>query len=101
MSSKAQNPPPASPESLPTLLQRIPPGWTHATYEDRPYGLTRIDRAGGRSISVLAVELGGLDLISANVYRTREGDHLRACEMPESKVLAFLRAWEPAQPMPS
>ena len=39
--------------------------------------------------------LGGNDLVSANVYRTQDADCLRACEMPDAKVLAFLRGWSP------
>ncbi len=81
---------------LAALIERIPEGWSLATYEDRRYGLTRTSRVDGRSISVFAEELGGPDLISANVYRTCEEDHLRTCEMPEAKVLAFLREWKPA-----
>jgi hypothetical protein len=55
--------------------------------------LVRTTRAGGRSITISAEELGGTDLISANVYRTAAADHLRACEMPTAKVLTFLGAW--------
>ncbi len=50
----------------------------------------------GQSISISAEELGGEDLISANVYRTRKAEHLRPCEVSEAKVLAFLRGWTPA-----
>lgn len=82
--------------SLSDLVDRVPEGWTRTTYGGRIYGLSRTTRVAGRSISVSAVELGGPDLISANVYRTREADLLRACEMPDSKVLAFLRGWTPA-----
>lgn len=82
--------------SLAALLKRIPEGWTLARYAGRPYGLTRTTRVDGRSISISAEELGGSGLISANVYRTVEADHLRPCEMPEAKVLAFLRGWVPA-----
>jgi hypothetical protein len=59
--------------------------------------LARTTRAGGRSVTIYAEELGGTDLISANVYRTVAADHLRACEMPAAKVLAFLRGWTPAR----
>ena len=83
-------------ESLSALAERVPEGWTRAIYNGRTYGLTRTTRAGGRNITIFAEELSGTDLISANVYRTVEGDHLRACEMPTAKVLAFLRAWTPA-----
>lgn len=79
--------------TLSDLVERVPEGWTRVVYRGRPYGLSRSTHAGGRSISVWAEELGGRDVISANVYRTSRADLLRACEMPEAKVLAFLRAW--------
>ena len=82
--------------SLSALLESVPEGWTRAIYNGRTYGLARTTRAGGRSITISAEELGGTDLVSANVYRTLAADHLRACEMPTAKVLAFLRAWMPA-----
>lgn len=82
--------------SLSELLERVPEGWTRATYNGRTYGLARTTRASGRIITITAEELGGTDLVSANVYRTAADDHLRACEMPTAKVLAFLRAWTPA-----
>ena len=81
---------------LSTLLERVPEGWTRVSYNGRTYGLARTTRAGGRSITISAEELGGNDLVSANVYRTVAADHLRACEMPTAKVLEFLRAWTPA-----
>ena len=46
----------------------------------------------GSSLSVYAEQLGGSDVISANVYRTGAGDVLKPCEMPAAKVLDFLRA---------
>ena len=36
-------------------------------------------------------ELGGTDYISLNLYRTKAGALLRPCEMPEAKVIAFVR----------
>ena len=82
--------------SLSALAERVPEGWTRVIYNGRTYGLARTTRVGGRSITIYAEDLGGTDLISANVYRTAAADHLRACEMPTAKVLAFLRAWTPA-----
>ena len=87
---------PAPPATLADLVERVPEGWIRVMYLGRPYGLHRADRVGGRSISVYAEELGGRDVISANVHRTSTGDRLRACEMPDAKVLAFLRDWRPA-----
>ena len=88
---------------LDELLARVPEGWTPVRYGGRRWALTRMTRAGGRSVSVLAEQLGGADLVSANVYRTKDGALLRPCEMPAEKVLAFLRGWQrlagaPAQP---
>ena len=71
-------------------VDRVPEGWSRASYDGRVYGLTQTTRAGAGSVSVLAEELGGPDLVSANVYRTAEGDLLKPCEMPEAKVRAFL-----------
>ncbi len=82
--------------SLSALRVGVPEGWTRAIYNGRTYGLARTTRAGGRSITISAEELGGTDLVSASVYRTLAADHLRACEMPTAKVLALLRAWMPA-----
>jgi len=83
------------PRSLAELVERVQDGWTLVSYDDRPYGLSRSTHARGRSISLLARELGGLDLVSANVYTTSKGPQLHACEMPDRKVLDFLAGWQP------
>lgn len=79
--------------TLGELLDAVPEGWTTAEHAGRRYGLSRTDRVGGRVVTLLAHELGGTDLVSANVYRTSRGDELRACEMPDERVLDFLRGW--------
>jgi hypothetical protein len=43
---------------------------------------------------VYAEELGGTDIVSTNVYLAGGDEHLRPCEMPTEKVLAFLRGVE-------
>ncbi len=80
---------------LEELLARIPEGWTRVDFDGRSYGLTRTSRAGGRGVAVFAEELGGTDVVSANVDQTVDGPLLRPCEMPAAKVLAFLAAWTP------
>lgn len=84
--------PPTS-SGLSAQIDRIPTGWTVVEYRHRRYGLTRSDHAEGRSMSIYAEELGGPDVVSTNVYRTRDGDLLRPCEMPVETVLAFLAGW--------
>jgi hypothetical protein len=74
------------------LVDALPEGWSEVTYAGDRYGLTKITHAGGRSSRVYAEQLGGSDIISANVYRTGAGAVLKPCEMPAAKVLDFLRA---------
>jgi hypothetical protein len=82
-----------APGELDRLLERVPEGWTEVGYEHRRWGLRRSSRAGGAAVSLYAEELGGADVVSANVYRTGTGPALRPCEMPAATVLAFLRGW--------
>lgn len=86
----------SSSDSLAALLDRVPEGWILVSYEGRRYGMSRTTRAKGQSVSVLARELGGTDLVSANIYTTSRGHQLHACEMPDRKVLDFLNGWTPA-----
>ena len=79
--------------NLSALVDRVPEGWTRVEFAGRPYGLSRVTRVAGRVVTVTAEELGGPDLVSANIYRTTDADLLRSCEMPDAKVLAFLRGW--------
>ena len=78
------------------LVDLVPEGWTLVRYRGRRYGLVRESRTNGRSLSIVARELSGSDLVSANFYQTMSGGQLRACEMPERKVLDFLREWSQA-----
>ena len=64
------------------------------SYAGRRYGLSRTTHTDGRSVSVYAEELGGPDVVSANVFRLSGGAELRPCEMPAVKVLAFLEGWQ-------
>lgn len=83
------------------LFARVPDGWSVATYDGRRYGVTRTGHAGGRSLSVYAEELGGTDVVSANLYLVGAGAAFRPCEMPGAKVLAFLRDAEFATAHPA
>jgi hypothetical protein len=80
---------------LDALLARVPEGWTLVSFRSRSYGLSRTSRAAGAGVAVFAEELGGTDVVSANVYRTSTGAVLKPCEMPAEKVLDFLSGWTP------
>jgi hypothetical protein len=62
------------------------------TYQGRRYGVTRTSTVRGRVQKLYAEELGGSDVISANLY---DGDRLQPCEMPVEKVLAFISGVAP------
>lgn len=72
------------------LFERLPVGWSTVVYGGRTYGVTRLVLAGGRAQKVYAEEFGGVDVISANLYRTAAGAAFRPCEMPAVKVTDFL-----------
>jgi hypothetical protein len=74
----------------------LPLGWSLVVYDGRRYAVTRSVHGDGRSESILAEALDGSDLVSANLYRLDGEDALKPCEMPEQKVLAFLRDLRPA-----
>ncbi len=82
-----------APDGLEALVDRVPEGWTRVKVDGRAYGLTRTTHTGGRSVSLYAEELGGPDVVSANVWLLAGGAVLRPCEMPAAEVEAFLRDW--------
>lgn len=71
----------------------MPEGWTLVEYDGRRWGLSRVNRVGGRVITLYAEKLGGRDHVSANVYLTDSSELLKPCEMPTEKVLSFLAGW--------
>jgi hypothetical protein len=77
------------------LFGRIPLGWSEVHYTGRRYGVTSSIAANGRKLAVYAEELGGRDVISANLYLTAGGAQLKPCEMPAAKVIDFLSGLEP------
>jgi hypothetical protein len=77
------------------LFARVPEGWSQVEYDGRSWGVTRTVHGEGNSESILAEELGGSDLVSANLYRLDGQDVLKPCEMPSEKVLDFLEGLAP------
>lgn len=79
-------------EELDALVARVPLGESRHEIDGRPWSLTRVDHAGGRSSTIDGEQLGGRARMSANVWRTSGGTLLKPCEMPAEQVLAVLRA---------
>jgi hypothetical protein len=77
--------------SLLKYIQLIPQGYSQVLYQQKKYGVSRTDFNSGKSIKIFAEELGGNDVISLNFYITRTSEKLKPCEMPEQKVIDFLK----------
>jgi hypothetical protein len=78
-------------QKLGALIRAIPEGWTRVQIAGQGWGITRITRAGGRTISFDAERLGGNERLGANVWNTSDGTLLRPCEVPEERVMQVLR----------
>jgi peptide-methionine (S)-S-oxide reductase len=77
---------------LDQLLARVPEGWTRFEVDGRPWAVSRVARADGRSVTLEAEQLGSGDRFGANVWLTSSGPVLKPCEVPPEKVLGLLRA---------
>ena len=78
-----------------TAFDALPIGSFTGNYDGRSYLVTRQDFSGGQSQKLIAEELGGSDYISMNLYRLATGTLLKPCEMPEQKVIDFVRNLTP------
>ncbi|MBY5924715.1 MULTISPECIES: hypothetical protein [unclassified Halomonas] len=87
----------ATTADLATLLGRLPVGYSDALFRGQRYGVTLKIYNAGRSLKLLAQQLGGTDMVSLNAYLTGSEWRLKPCEMSERKVLNFLAE---AQPLP-
>ncbi|WP_428665467.1 peptide methionine sulfoxide reductase [Runella sp.] len=72
-------------------LEKISEGYSEGLYKGVKYGITKTTFSQGRSFKIYAKELGGNDFISLNYYITSQNELLKPCEMPEVKVLDFLK----------
>ena len=82
-----------SDKEIQVRVESIADGYTRSKYRGSTYGLSKKSFNQGRSIKVYAEELGGSDFISFNLYIKKDSILIRPCEMPLSKVLAFLRLY--------
>ncbi len=74
-----------------SLIARIPDGNSSGVYRAKKYAISKSTYNGGRSCKIYAEELGGREFISMNFYQMKSGDLLKPCEMPQQKVVDFLR----------
>lgn len=72
-------------------LNIINEGYSEGIYNNTKYGITKTTFNSGKSIKLYGEELGGNDFVSLNYYITRSKELLKPCEMPEQKVIDFLK----------
>ncbi|MEM7659100.1 MAG: peptide methionine sulfoxide reductase [Bacteroidota bacterium] len=75
-------------------VKGLPAGYSEGWFAGKRFRVARSDFSAGRSIKVLAEELGGTNFISFNAYLLKGQWVLKPCEMPAEKVLAFLAGFE-------
>lgn len=85
-------------DPLDQLLARLPEGASEALLEGRRWATTKVTAAGGRAVRLYAEELGGTTYVSANAYVVGGQWQLKPCEMPEERVLTFLRGFSTDRP---
>lgn len=73
------------------IIKSLPIGFSEGSYEDAKYGITKSVFNNGKSYKIYAEELQGNDFISLNYYVTKSEELLKPCEMPEQKVIHFLK----------
>lgn len=82
-----------------SALDKIPSGACYGTYKGRRYIATKSTFSAGKSLKLVAEDLGGSDYISLNLYTPASGPQLRPCEMSRSKVIAFVIGFTPDHPL--
>lgn len=72
-------------------IKKLPDGYSEGSYENKKYGITKSVFNKGKSYKIYAKELQGNDFVSLNYYITSSKKLLKPCEMPELKVIHFLK----------
>lgn len=76
-------------------LDALPAGTMTGQIRGRRYIATKTLFNEGRSVKLVAQELGGADTISFNLYKLAGGPRLYPCEMPAEKTIRFVLHFEP------
>ncbi len=93
----ARKPEQHSLDAFETALERLPSGTFTGRSQHRRYIVTKTTFCGGKSVKLVAEELGGTDYISLNFYRLQSGARLFPCEMSTRKIFDFMTTLRPDQ----
>ena len=86
-----------APEFL-QAFDTIPNGTSVGHSRGRRYVATKSCFNDGKSVKLVAEELGGTDYISCNLYLLTRGARLFPCEMPVENVIHFVMNFNAEQP---
>ena len=78
-------------KELEIWLQNLPEGYSERMFECQKYGTTKTSFSNGKSCKVYAKALGHNDFVSFNCYRLENEVLLKPCEMPQEKVVNFIK----------
>lgn len=84
-----------APDNVVYALSSLPAGTLTGTCDTRRYVATKSVFNGGKSMKLVAEELGGRDYISLNLYLLGTGARLYPCEMSAEKVARFVLGFQP------
>lgn len=79
-------------------MHALPAGTTYGHSQTRRYSATKQVFNNGKSLKLVAEELGGTGYISLNVYDLSSGPRLFPCQMSAAKVITFVCTFTPDQP---
>ncbi|MEH6644539.1 hypothetical protein [Sulfitobacter sp.] len=85
----------AAPAGFGAAVRAIPQGTSTGQANGTRYTAARSDFNNGLSIKLEAEALDGSDYISLNFYDLASGPQLAPCEMPHTKVIAFVTRYQP------
>ena len=80
-----------SKNSLLDHINKLPEGYSEGIFNNAKYGITKSIFNNGKSYKIYAEELQATNFISLNYYVTDKQELLKPCEMPEQKVIEFLK----------
>jgi len=85
----------AAPQAFVHALAALPDGSINGQFKGKRYIATKSTFNSGRSLKLVARELGGRDFISLNLYMLTSGPRLYPCEMSRAKVIDFVLGFQP------
>ena len=73
------------------IIKKIPEGYSEGFLNTTKYSITKNTFNDGTSFKIFGRELKGNNFISFNYYITSKKEFIKPCEMPEEKIIHFLK----------